>query len=128
VIEGIRFKERAVTQVLVGLGEIAFDGLPNALEAAVASGVEECKQLGDLIVRELDTGDSVPDDQSPDLRYALSRECLRHQVEDFSAFVSEVEVTVRGEPGRERDRFVELIRPTPDRGWTGHVDRATITR
>jgi hypothetical protein len=38
------------------------------------------------------------------------REYLRGRGEDFSEFFSQVPVTVRGEPGEELDRFVDLVR------------------
>jgi len=106
----MRFKDYSVTQVLVGLHRVGVVGLRDAVKTAAASGLVEREQLVDLMMQELTANNYIPDRQSEAYRTALWRECLRHRGEDFSAYFSPVEVTVRGAPGEERDRFAELVR------------------
>lgn len=106
----MRFRDYSVTQVLVGLYRIGLVGLHDALKAAEGSGLTERDELVDLILRELASKNYIPDPQDQDLRSAVWREYLRLRGEDFSAYYSKVEVIVRGEPGEERERFVDLVR------------------
>lgn len=108
--EGMRFRDSSVTQVMVGLHRIGFVGLSDALDAAARSGLVERNRLVDLIVGELASKNYIPDPRDRQLRSALWREYLRRLGKDFSALFSKVEVTVRGEPGDERERFVDLVR------------------
>jgi hypothetical protein len=43
-----------------------------------------------------------------DYRLALWREYLRYLGEDFNNFFSAIEITIRGNPGEDRDRLVDL--------------------
>jgi hypothetical protein len=51
----------------------------------------------------------IPDGQAEAYRTAFWREFLRHRGRDFSAWYSELPVTVRGGSGDERDHFVALV-------------------
>jgi hypothetical protein len=51
----------------------------------------------------------IPDSLLEPYRTALWREYLRFRGEDISAFLSEVEVTVKGPPGGERDGLVGML-------------------
>lgn len=106
----MRFRDYSVTPVLVGLYRIGLVGLHDALKVAEASGLTERDELVDLILRELASRNYIPDPLDQDLRSAVWREHLRHLGKDFSEYYSKVEVIVRGEPGEERDRFVDLVR------------------
>ena len=99
-----------VTQVLVGLDRIGIVGLPEALKKADASGLGEREGVVDLLVETLSAGNFFPEAQRDKLRTALWREYLRHQGGDPSPFYSEIDVTVRGTAGEERDRFVQALR------------------
>lgn len=106
----MRFRDYSVTQVLVGLYRIGLVGLHDALKAAEGSGLTERDELVDLILRELASRNYIPDPQDQELRSAVWREYLRQRGEDFSEYYSKVEVIVRGGPGEERERFVDLVR------------------
>jgi hypothetical protein len=103
-------KTFGVTQVMVGLYRVGLVGLRQALEAVEGEGLTDREAIVDRIIGELGRDNYLPDRQLEAFRPALWREYLRYRGEDFREFFSEVAVTVRGEPGEERDRFVELAR------------------
>jgi hypothetical protein len=99
----------AVAQVLIGLHRVGIVGLHQACEKASAAGLAEREAIVEFLLAELAADNFVPKGQEEAYRIALWREYLRFLGEDFHEFLSEVEVTVRGEPGEERDRLVELF-------------------
>jgi len=99
-----------VTQVLIGLHRIGIVGLGGALKTVDDSGLTGQEEILDLLMDTLLAENYMPERQADDVRRALWREVLRHRGEDFSDFLSPVEVTVRGRAGPERDRFVDEMR------------------
>ncbi len=121
--EGMRFADHSVTQILVGLHRVGVVGLRDALKLAEASGLDDREQLVDHMLGQLAGDNYIPDTQVETFRIALWRELLRHRGEDCSPFFSPLEVTVRGRPGEERDRFTELVRSV----LAGFELRAVVT-
>jgi len=103
----MRCKDYSVRQILIGLDRIGIVGLFDALEAAEASGLEGREALVDLMLEVLRPMNYIPDEQVEHYRVALWRELLRHRGQDFRALYSEIPVTVCGQPGQDRDRFLE---------------------
>lgn len=103
-------KDYSVRQILIGLHRVGIVGLADAIASAEGSGLEDREAIVDLMLDHLRSSNYIPEPQVPDYRPALWREFLRARGDDFSHLYSEVEVTIRGEPGEERDRFVELTR------------------
>jgi hypothetical protein len=99
-----------VKTVRVGLKSIGIVGLRDALDAAVAAGLTDRDAIVDRMMKGLAEHNHIPDRGDEDYRTAAWREYLRHTGQDFSAFFSPVEVTVHGEAGEDRDRFVDLAR------------------
>ena len=106
----MRFKDYTVAQVLVGLHRIGIVGLHEALRKAEETGVTGRDAIVDRAMAHLSRHNYIPDAQVDNYRIAVWREYLRGRGEDFSGFYSEVPVTVRGEAGDERDRFIGLVR------------------
>jgi hypothetical protein len=100
-------KDYSVRQILIGLDRIGIVGLFDALQAADASGLDERESLVDLMLDALRPRNYIPDEQLERYRVALWRELLRHRGQDFRALHSEIPVTVCGEPGPDRERFLE---------------------
>lgn len=98
-----------VDEFLVGLHRVGVIGLPDALERAVESGLEKREAIVDLLLEQLSAENFVPDSQLEPYRIALWREYLKHRGRDASEYFSEIEVTVRGEPGEGRDGLVEAL-------------------
>jgi hypothetical protein len=105
----LKFKDPGVVQILVGLKKVGIAGLRSALKKAAASGLTEPQAIVDLLWETLEADNYFPEGQAERYCRALWREFLRHQGKEFTAFYSEIPVTVRGEPGPPRDRFVELL-------------------
>lgn len=105
----MRCKDYSVRQILIGLDRIGIVGLADAIEAAESSGLEDRAALVELMLEALRPRNYIPDDQIERYRPALWRELLRHRGQDFRALFSEIPVTVYGEPGLDRDRFVEAV-------------------
>ena len=103
-------RDYSVTQVLVGLHKIGIVGLADAVRAAEAADLDDRETIVDLMLDALAASNYIPDRQAEPYRVALWREYLRHRGGPYSAFFSRAPVTVRGGPGSERDRFVELVR------------------
>jgi len=97
-----------VTPVLIGLQRVGLVGMRGALATVDASGLSDREAIVDLLVQTLAADNYLPERQHDALRVALWREYLRHRGRDFSQFLSEVEVTVCGEPGSDLDRFLEM--------------------
>jgi hypothetical protein len=96
--------------VLIGLHRVGLVGLRKAFQQAEASGLTDREAMIDFLLETLSADNYLPDPKFEPLRRALWREHLRYRGLDFSDFFAEVEVMVRGEPGPERDRFVDLTR------------------
>lgn len=95
--------------ILIGLHQIGVIGLYDALKKAEVSGLTDREEIVDLLVELLERENYTPDSQKEAYRLALWREFLRLRGEDISEFYSDVEVRVRGENGKERDSFVEMM-------------------
>lgn len=100
-------KDYSVRQILIGLDRIGIVGLFDALQAADASGLDERESLVDLMLDALRPRNYIPDEQLESYRVALWRELLRHRGQDFRALHSEIPITVCGDPGPDRERFVD---------------------
>ena len=98
----------AVSQVLVGLHRVGVVGLRQACEKVVAAGLAGREEIVNCLQAELAADNFIPEAQEEAYHTALWREYLRSVGEDFSEYFSEIEVTVRGEPGEDRDRLVNL--------------------
>jgi len=98
-----------VNTVLVGLHRVGLVGLEEALKKAEDSGLDEQAAITDLLLETLSAENYIPEAQKAPFRTALWREYLRRRGEDFSDFLSEIEVTVRGEAGEGREAFVETL-------------------
>lgn len=98
-----------VTKLLVGLHLIGVVGLREAFANAAQSGLTERAALLDHMMRELSQRNYLPPKLTEGLRRALWREYLRQRGEDFTDYLSEIAVTVRGRAGDERDHFESLL-------------------
>jgi hypothetical protein len=98
-----------VSQILVGLHRVGLVGLMDALKGADESGLTESSDIVDHIFESLRESNYIPDSHMEAYRQAIWREFLRYRGEDISDFYSEMDVTVRGVAGEERDRFVEMM-------------------
>jgi hypothetical protein len=99
-----------VRQILIGLHRVGIVGLHDAIAAAEASGLAERDAVVDLMLEALRPNNYIPDNQVDGYRPALWREYRRHRGEDISELYTAVPVTVHGEPGEDRDRFVAMTR------------------
>lgn len=97
-----------VSQVLVGLHRVGVVGLRQACEKVAAAGLAGREEIVDYLQAELAADNFIPEAQKEDYHTALWREYLRFVGEDFSKFFSEIPVTVRGDPGGDRDRLAAL--------------------
>jgi len=104
----LRCGSYAVSQVLVGLHRVGIVGLQQACEKASAADLGDREQIVDFLLAELAADNFIPREQEEAYRTALWREYLRFLGKDFSEFFSHIEVTIRGEPGEDRDRLAEL--------------------
>ena len=100
-------KTWGVTPVLVGIQSVGIVKLRPALEKAAAAGITDREALIDFLLEELSADNYIPNRQDEPYRRAIYREYLKHQKQDFSDFLNEVDVVVRGEPGDDRDAFVD---------------------
>ena len=97
-----------VSQVLVGLHRVGLVGLRQACAKVTETELTKREEIVDLLLAELAADNYIPEGQQGDYRTALWREYLRSVGEDFSEFFSEIEVTLRGEEGTDRDRLASL--------------------
>lgn len=100
---------RRSDQILVGTHLVTLVGLRDALRETASRKLGDRETVVDFLMEVLSAENYVPDHQVELYRVALWREYLRFQGEDFSAFLSEIPVTVRGKPGEPRERFVESV-------------------
>ena len=101
------FQRRDTSQVPLLEGLI---GLHDALKKTDDLGPDDREAVVDRMMEVLGPLNYFPDGQIAAYRVAFWREFMRHRARDFSAWYSELPVTVRGEPGDERDRFVALVK------------------
>ncbi len=105
----MHFKDKSVTPIRVGLDQIGIVGLHDALKETDALDPDETEAVVDRMLEVLASSNYIPGGQVEAYRTAFWREFRRHRGRDFSAWYSELPVTVRGAPGQERDRFVALV-------------------
>ena len=105
----MRFKDKTVKPIRVGLDQIGIVGLHPALKKTDDLDPDDRDAVVDRMVEVLGPLNYIPDGQVEAYRAAFWREFLRHRGRDFSTWYSELPVTVRGAPGDERDRFVALV-------------------
>jgi hypothetical protein len=103
----LRCGSYSVSQVLIGLHRVGIVGLRQACEKVAAVGLAGRQEIVDFLLSELGADNFIPVGQEEAFRTALWREYLRFVGGDFSEFFSEIEVTVGGEPGENRDSLVE---------------------
>ena len=106
----MRCKDHSVRQILIGLHRVGIVGLADAIKGAEASDLRDRESIVELILAMLRPDNYIPEQQLGDYRRALWREFLRHSGEDLSDFYTEIPVIIRGDPGEDRDRFLELTR------------------
>jgi len=105
----MRFKGKSVAPIRVGLNQIGIVGLRDALKQTVDLDPRDREAVVERMMEILGPSNYIPDGEVEAYRIAFWRESLRHRGRDFSAWYSELPVTVRGAPGDERDRFVVLV-------------------
>ena len=105
----MHFKDKSVAPIRVGLDQVGVVGLHEALKKTDDLGPDDRDAVVDRMMEVLGPLNYLPDGQVAAYRVAFWREFLRHRGRDFSAWYSEVPVTVRGAPGDERDRFADLV-------------------
>jgi hypothetical protein len=106
----VRCSNIGADTILVGLHRVGLVGLRAALEKTDRAGLEERDAIVDRLIELLATDNYFPDSQLEPFRLAIWREYLRYKGEEIRPFYSEIEVTVVGEPGADRDGFVEMMR------------------
>ena len=105
----MHFKDKSVVPIRVGLDQIGIVGLHDALKKTDELDASDREAVIERMMEILRPRNYIPDGQVEAYRTAFWREFLRHRGRDFSAWYSELPVTVRGAPGDERDRFVALV-------------------
>lgn len=105
----MHFKDKSVTPIRVGLDQIGIVGLHEALKQTDELDPGDREAIVDRMMEHLGPLNYIPDSQAEAYRIAFWRESQRHRGRDFSAWYSELPVSVRGEPGDERERFVALV-------------------
>jgi hypothetical protein len=98
-----------VNTLLVGLHRIGIVGIREALMEVDDAGLDEQKEVVDRLVEILLPANYVPDPDDEGFRRALWREFLRYKNEDFSDFLSQIDITVLGAAGEEREKFLEAL-------------------
>ena len=99
-----------MSQILVGLHRVGIVGLNQACEKAVSAGLTQRSEIVDFLQTELVADNYIPEEQEEAYRVALWREYLRFSGRDFSEFFSEIEVTIRGGQGEDRDHLADLCK------------------
>ena len=103
-----------VEQVLVGLRRVGIYGLREALQKAAQAGLHGKDDVVDFLLNAVSERNYIADTSDVNYRNALWREYCRFRGDDIRKLYSEIEVTVRGEPGEDRDRFVATFRSAFD--------------
>jgi len=104
----MKFKSVGTDQVLVGLNRVGIVGLTDALKKAAQSGLTGRTAVTEMLMATLEADNYIPKNDD-EYRAALWREYLRYTGGDIRPFFSEINVTVRGAEGKERDEFVEAV-------------------
>lgn len=99
-----------VAQVMIGLHRVGIVGLQQALKDLEARSLRDREEVLAFLLERLACENYIPDSETEAYELALWREVLRSRGEDFSEYFSTVEVTVWGDEGEIRGRFVDLIR------------------
>ena len=105
----MHFKDKSVVPIRVGLDQVGVVGLHDALKKTDDLGPDDREAVVDRMMEVLGPLNYIPDGQLEAYRVAFWREFLRHRARDFSAWYSDLPVTVRGAAGDELDRFVALV-------------------
>lgn len=106
----MKCRDPRVSEVLLGTNRVGLTGLRDALKRVDEAGLTDREEIVDRLADALAADNYVADRRNALYRTMLWREYLRHKGRDFSEFLSEVAVTIRGEPGGRRDEFVEMVR------------------
>jgi hypothetical protein len=106
----MRFKDKSVTPIRVGLDQVGIVGLHDALKTTDELDPDDQDAVVDRMMEALGSTNYIPDGQVAAYRTAFWREFLRYRGRDFGAWYSEVPVTVRGLPGDEREQLVALVK------------------
>ena len=104
----MRCQNKSVTPIRVGLNQVGIVGLRDALKQTDDLDSSDRETVVDRMMEILGPSNYIPDGEVEEYRTAFLRESLRQRGRDFSAWYSELPVTVRGAPGDERDRFAAL--------------------
>ena len=105
----MKCRDSGVDQIRVGVQQVGVVGFRDALKKAAESGLTEQEELVDFLMTTLEPDNYFPDRLQEMYRTALWREYLRYTGRDFSRYYSNIAVTVRGEEGETRDRFVDML-------------------
>ena len=105
----MRCEDKSVSPIRVGLNQVGVVGLPDALKATDDLDPDDRDAAVDRLLEHLGSRNYIPDRAAEPYRTALWREFRRHRGLDFSAWYSEVPVTIRGAAGEGRDRFEVLV-------------------
>lgn len=101
-------KPSGVTQILIGLHRVGLIGLLEAFKG-LDPALKDPEEIADRLIASLREDNYIPDSHIEAYRRAIYRELLRYRGEDMRDYFSEIEVTVRAEPGEARDEFVEML-------------------
>jgi hypothetical protein len=105
----VRCQIPGVPQILVGVNRVGIVGLREALARVAESGLTGREEIVDALLEDLAGDNYIPAGRRDDFRIALWREYLRSRNEDFRAFFSEIDVTVAGAAGPDRDEFLDML-------------------
>ena len=94
-------RKAPVVQVLIGLQRIGLAGLWEVIKEAESSEITDSEARLDLMMESLTELNYIPDSHEKEYRRAVWREYLRSRGEDYSDFLSEIQVVVRGEAPEE---------------------------
>jgi hypothetical protein len=99
-----------VEQVLVGLNRVGVYGLREAIQTVRAADLPGREEVVDFLLAAVSEHNYIANPRDDNYRAMLWREYCRFRGDDIRELYSEIAVTVRGEPGEERDRFVATLR------------------
>jgi len=105
----MKCKDSGVDQIRVGVQQVGIVGFRDALKNAVESGLNGRDEIVEFLMAKLEENNYLPERMKELYRTALWREYLRYTGRDYSHYFSNIAVTVRGEEGEARDRFVEVL-------------------
>lgn len=105
----MKCRDPGVDQIRVGVQQVGIVGFRDAMKRAAESGLQDEDEVVEFLMAALHDDDYFPERQKELYRTALWREYLRYTGRDFSRYYSNIAVTVRGEEGEARDRFVDML-------------------